>query len=270
MAPKLGIGLNMSVKSPDEMLKVDSDPIQQARIDLAAAHRLAVHYGFHEGIDNHFTLLVPGFNDRFFLAPFGLHWSEIQASDFMIVDIDGTVYEGEGLVEETAFFIHAPMHQSNPELLRAVLHTHMPYATALAMLEEPDLVMASQNALSFRDLVFYDCEYKGLALDRAEGQRMTRALGDKSVLLLRNHGIVTTGLSIAEAFHNLYFFERTAEVQVLAQSTGEPLRHVPKDIVDMTVEQFKDSTHLDGYSRIDLHFAALKRMLDRSQPDYKL
>jgi ribulose-5-phosphate 4-epimerase/fuculose-1-phosphate aldolase len=97
---------------------------------------------------------------------------------------------------------------------------------------------------------------------------MTRALGDKSILLLRNHGIVTTGESVGEAFHHLYFFERTAEVQVLAQSTGQALREVPKDIVDLTVEQFKDSTHLNGYSRIDLHFAALKRMLDRSQPEY--
>jgi len=78
----------------------------------------------------------------------------------------------------------------------------------------------------------------------------------------------TTGATVAEAFHHLYFFERTAEVQVLAQSTGQMIREVPKDIVDLTVEQFKDSTHLNGYSRIDLHFAALKRMLDRSQPDY--
>jgi len=257
----------MSLTSPDEMLRVDQDPIRQARIDLAAAHRLAVFYGFHEGIDNHFTLLVPGYEDRFFLAPFGLHWSEMQASDFMIVDLDGTVYEGNGLVEETAFFIHAPMHGSARKL-RAVLHTHMPYATALAMLDEPDLVMASQNALGYRDDVFYDCDYNGLALDRSEGERMTRALGDKSILLLRNHGIVTTGATVAEAFHHLYFFERTAEVQVLAQSTGQALREVPKDIVDLTVEQFKDSTHLNGYSRIDLHFAALKRMLDRSQPDY--
>ena len=178
------------------MLRVDQDPIRQARIDLAAAHRLAVHYGFHEGIDNHFTLLVPGYEDRFFLAPFGLHWSEVQASDFMIVDLDGTVYEGSGLVEETAFFIHAPMHGSARKL-RAVLHTHMPYATALAMLDEPDLVMASQNALGYRDDVFYDCEYNGLALDRSEGDRMTRALGDKSILLLRNHGIVTTGSTVA-------------------------------------------------------------------------
>lgn len=257
----------MSVVTPDAMLKVDSDPIKQARIDLAAAHRLAVIYGFHEGIDNHFTLMVPGYDDRFFLAPFGLHWSEIQASDFMIVGFDGTVFDGEGLVEDSAFFIHAPVHQASPKS-RAVLHTHMPYATAIALLEEPELLMISQNALGYRDDVAYNCDYNGLAFDRSEGERMAKALGEKTILLLRNHGIVTTGTNVAEAFHHLYFFERTAEVQILAQSTGAPLREVPKDIVDLTMEQFKGGALIEGYNRIDLHFAALKRMLDRSQPDY--
>lgn len=247
--------------------KIGRDAIHQARIDLAAAHRLAVNYGFHEGIDNHFTLMVPGFDDRFFLAPFGLHWSEIKASDFLVVDFYGNIIEGEGLIEETAFYIHAPIHQSDRKI-QAVLHTHMPYATALSMLEDPELDMASQNAIGFRDEVFYDCEYNGLAYDRSEGERMTKALGDKNILMLRNHGIVVTGKTVAEAFHNLYFFERTAEVHVLALSTGRDIRLVPKDIVDNTVEQFKESPDVGGVNRIELHFAALKRILDRTQPDY--
>jgi ribulose-5-phosphate 4-epimerase/fuculose-1-phosphate aldolase len=241
----------------------------QARVDLAAAHRLAVMYGFHEGIDNHFTLLVPGYEDRFFLAPFGIHWSEIKASDFLIVDFDGNILEGDpdGLVEDTAFFIHAPMHASARKV-PCVLHTHMPYATALSMLEDPELEMASQNAISFKDEVFYDCEYRGLAYDKSEGERMTAALGEKSVLLLRNHGIVTVGTTVAQAFHLLYFFERTAESHVLAMSTGRPLRVVEKDIVDYTVEQFRGSTTVRGHDRAELHFTALKRILDRNEPDY--
>ena len=132
--------------------------------------------------------------------------------------------------------------------------------------------MISQNALAFRDLVSYNCDYNGWALHRNEGERMAQCMGDKSILILRNHGIVTTGLTVAEAFHNLYFFERTAEVQILAQATSQPLREVPKDIVEYTLEQSRldnGGTHVSGYSRVDLHFAALKRMLDRSQPDYK-
>mgnify|MGYP006273355869 CR=1 FL=1 len=242
---------------------------RQARVDLAAVHRIAVRYGFHEGIDNHMTLMVPGYDDRFLLAPFGLHWSEVTASDFLVVDFFGNILAGDphGLVEDSAFFIHAPMHGSERKI-RCVLHTHMPYATALSMLEEPELDMVSQNAISFKDEVFYDCEYRGLAYDRSEGERMTAALGEKSVLLLRNHGIVTVGSTVAQAFQLLYFFERTAESHILALSTGRQLRHVDKDIVDLTVEQFRGSTDVRGHDRAELHFAALKRLLDRTEPDY--
>ena len=239
---------------------------QQARVDLAAAHRLAVHFGFHEGIDNHFTLLVPGHADRFLLAPFGLHWSEIRASDFMVVDLLGHVLAGKGPVEDTAFHIHAPLHAARPDV-RCVLHTHMPYATALSLLEEPALLMASQNAIGFDGLVAF-CDYEGFALDSGEGARMARALGSKSVLLLRNHGVVVTGTSVADAFNTLYFLERAAMTQIIAQSSGQALRLVPAPVLRRTVEQYTTAAKVEGFDRIELHFAALKRMLDRREPDY--
>lgn len=136
----------------------------QARVDLAACHRLAVHFGYNEGIDNHITLMVPGHKDRFLLAPFGLHWSEIRASDFLVVALDGTVLSGNGLVEDTAFYIHAPLHAARPDV-RCVMHTHTPYATALSMLEQPELRMASQNAVGFHDCTAWDCAYNGFAVD---------------------------------------------------------------------------------------------------------
>lgn len=240
---------------------------QQARADLAACHRLAVHFGYHEGIDNHLTLLVPGHRDRFFLAPFGLHWSEVRASDLLEVDFAGNVLGGSGAVEDTAFYIHAPLHAARSDIA-CVLHTHMPYATALSMLEEPELVMASQNAIGFYGEVAWDCDYNGFALDSSEGERMAGVLGDKSVLLLRNHGVVTTGSSVAEAFNSLYFFERAAMVQLLAQASGQALRPVPGQVLQRTVAQYKSADKVAGMERIDLHFAALKRMLDRQQSDY--
>jgi len=238
----------------------------QARVDLAAAHRLAVHFGYNEGIDNHFTLLVPGYTDRFLLAPFGLHWSEIRASDFLVVDFAGNKLVGDGPVEDTAFHIHAPLHVARPDVA-CVMHTHMPYATALSLLEEPDLLMASQNAIGFAGLVAH-CDYAGFALGSDEGRRMAAALGNKSVLLLRNHGVVATGKSVAEAFNTLYFFERAAMVQILAQSSGKPLRLVPEPVLGRTIEQYTTSAEVEGLDRIELHFAALKRMLDRREPDY--
>ena len=239
---------------------------RQARIDLAAAHRLAVHYGYHEGIDNHFTLLLPGYADRFLLAPFGLHWSEVRASDFLVVDFAGNVLAGAGPVEDTAFHIHAPLHAARPDV-QCVLHTHMPYATALSMLEDPTLLMASQNAIGFDGLVAL-CDYAGFALDSSEGARMARALANKMVLLLRNHGIVATGTSVADAFNTLYFFERAAMTQILAQSSGHAVHTVPEPVLRRTVEQYTTSANVEGLDRIELHFAALKRMLDRREPDY--
>lgn len=244
-----------------------TDAVGQARIDLAASHRLAVLFGMHEAIDNHFTLMVPGFDDRFFLAPHGLHWSEIRASDFLIVDFEGTVLEGAGPVEDTAFFIHAPIHAGAPRA-RCVLHTHMPHATALSMLEDPRLLMASQNAIGFHGEIAYDHDYNGFALNRSEGERMLRVLGEKSVLVLANHGIVTTGSSVAEAFNSLYFFERAAQTQLLAQASGKPLRIVSDEVVERTRRQFDESETVGNMARIDLHFVALKRILDRREPDY--
>ncbi len=246
---------------------LDSNAEHQARVDLAACHRLAVMYGFHEGIDNHLTLLVPGYTDRFLLAPFGLHWSEVRASDFLVVGLDGVIHSGSGDIEDTAFYIHAPIHAAHPKN-RCVLHTHMPHATALSMLEDPTLEMSSQNAIGFAGQVAYDCDYRGFALDRTEGERMAAAMGERSVLILRNHGIVTAGVSVADAFNSLYFFERAAQAQILAMSTGRPLRVVPDAIVSHMVEQMKASENVGQHSRIDLHFTALKRVLDRREPDY--
>src|ERR1700726_5325058 len=144
-------------------------PVLQARIDLAACYRLADRFGLNEGIDNHLTLLVPGYSDRFLLAPFGMHWSEVKASDFLVVDFSGRVLSGQGFVEDTALYIHQPVHRLSPQG-RCVLHTPMPYATALCMLENPRLEMAGQSALGFYDDIAYECDYNGLAFDHTEGE----------------------------------------------------------------------------------------------------
>ena len=240
---------------------------RQARIDLAACHRLADHFGLNEGIDNHLTLLVPGYKDRFLLAPFGLHWSEVKAGDFMVVDFDGRLLAGRGPIEDTALFIHLPVHRLKPKA-RCVLHTHMPYATALTMLENPRLEMAVQSALSFHEDIAYDEGYNGLAFDAAEGERLARSLGDKSVLMMGNHGVLVVGESVPQAFERLYFLERAAQAQVLALSTGRALRRIPEPVVRATAAQFAAGGKVGGRDRVDLHFEALKRMLDRRQADY--
>ena len=244
-----------------------SEAERQARIDLAACYRLADHFGLNEGIDNHMTMLVPGQADRFLLAPFGLHWSEVRASDFMVIDFNGRMLSGRGPIEDTALYIHLPVHRLSPKA-RCVLHTHMPHATAMSMLENPRLEMAVQTALGFYEDIAYDMNYNGLAFDHTEGERMAAVLGDKCVLLLGNHGALVVGETVPQAFERLYFLERACQAQVLALSTGRALRPVPDSIVKATMAQFTSGAKVGGRDRADLHFEALKRLLDRQHADY--
>jgi ribulose-5-phosphate 4-epimerase/fuculose-1-phosphate aldolase len=248
-----------------QIASVQSESQRRARIDLAACHRLAAHFGYNEGIDNHMTMLVPGFADRFYLAPFGLLWSEVKASDLLEIDFTGKLVAGHGLVEDTALYIHLSAHRLAQA--RCVLHTHMPYATALGMLDGVRLETASQSAIGFHDAIAY-VDYNGLALDYAEGERLARALGTRSVLILRNHGVLVTGASAAEAFERLYFLERACQVQILALSTGRRLGVLPEPVVRATLAQFAACGTVGGEDRSQLHFEALKRLLDRNGADY--
>jgi ribulose-5-phosphate 4-epimerase/fuculose-1-phosphate aldolase len=144
----------------------------------------------------------------------------------------------------------------------------MPHATALGMLDDPRLEMAVQTAIGFHDDIAYDMDYNGLALDMAEGERMARVLGTKSVLMLANHGVLVVADDLSVAFERLYFLERAAEAQILALSTGRKLRPIPQAVVRRTAAQFAASGDVGGKPRPLLHFEALKRQLDRHEPDY--
>ena len=244
---------------------MNTDTLQQARIDLAAALRLAVRFGFNEGICNHFSYMVPGTQDHFLINPQGFHWSEITAGSLVLMDSEGNVIEGDAPAEPTAFFIHSRIHLGLPHA-RCVLHTHMPYATALTALENGRLEPISQTALGFYERVAYDDDYNGLALDAEEGDRITRALDNKYVLFLANHGVVVIGPDLGQAFNDLYYLERACQLQVLAMSTGQPLRRVSAQMATKTARQFVSP---ENQAQVAAHFTALKRLLDRDEPDYQ-
>lgn len=240
-----------------------TDDLAQIRIDLAAAYRMAARQGLNEGICNHFTMMVPGSDDRFLLIPYGLHWSEVTASSLLEVDFDRNVIAGEGEAEATAFCIHAPIHRARPDA-RCLLHTHMPWATALSLLEDFRFPFVSQNELGFYGRIAYDEDYRGLAFDTDEGDRLAGVMGDADVLMMANHGVMIAGRTIAGAYNDLYYFEQACHTLVLALQTGRPLKRIPQDIVAMTARQSGRGTS-PGAQR---HFAALKRILDRHEPDY--
>ena len=236
---------------------------RQARIDLAAAFRLAERLDLHEGVCNHFSLMLPD-GKRFLLNRYGLHWSEVSASNLLTVDAAGKVLEGEGEIEKTAFYIHSRIHLANPRAA-CVLHTHMPYATAITITEPGRLEMVEQNALRFHGDIAYDDTYNGLVVDQAEGDRLAGVLGSKRVMFLANHGVLVAGATVAQAFDSLYYLERAARVQVLARATGLKLRAVRPEVAAETCRMILADT--PQYAAA--HFEALKRVLERDSPGYE-
>jgi ribulose-5-phosphate 4-epimerase/fuculose-1-phosphate aldolase len=144
----------------------------------------------------------------------------------------------------------------------------MPFATALTQLEDMTVEMVGQTALGFHDDIAYDDSYEGLALDVSEGERMAEIMGKHSILMLANHGVIVCGKSVAEAFNSLYFLERACQTQILAMSTGKPMRRLSPQMAEKTRHQMNHLQLTEGQNTYDYHFAALKRLLDRREPDY--
>ena len=238
------------------------DPVTQARVDLTAALRSAARMALNEGVCNHFSLELPGDPSKFLINPQGLHWSEITPADLVVVDEKGVVVEGKHSVEPTAFFIHGRIHLGKRK--KCVLHTHMPFATALTLLEGGELdCLVNQNAMRFYGRVGYDRHYGGVALANEEGDRICNALGDKDIAFLQHHGVIVCGDNVPYAFDDLYYLERSCMVQVLAQSTGGRLKRVAENIVKEVAAQIEGERQQSV-----LHFEALKRLLDRDEPGW--
>jgi ribulose-5-phosphate 4-epimerase/fuculose-1-phosphate aldolase len=247
--------------------RFDTPEIRAAREDLAAAFRWSANLGMHEGTCNHFSVLVPGLSDHYLINPFGLHFSEIRASDLLILDGSGSIVDGQGTVEASAFHIHSSVHRANANAV-CVLHTHMPYACAILGTKDGRLELCHQNAARFYGRIAYDYEtggFQGLALDNQEGSRMARDLGDKTILMMECHGPLVTGASVAQAFDNLYYLERAAQVQVLAMSMNRPLALISDEMARLVGGEFVSQA--EEYA--DAHFGSIKRMLDREDMTWR-
>jgi ribulose-5-phosphate 4-epimerase/fuculose-1-phosphate aldolase len=235
------------------------------RVDLAAAFHLAVAYNLHESIANHFSAVLPD-GKHFLVNPFGLHFSEITASNLIVCDFDGQVVNGDGEPAASAHHIHAPIHRLMPRA-RVLMHTHQPYASALAMIANGRLEWALHTTCRFFGRVTYDRDYDGVALSDSVGERMAQILGDAEVLFLGNHGVMTVAPTVAQAFDDLYFVERAAQTQILAMSTGQPLQQLAPAMIEQVAAQTRYERFELGY--IERHFAAQKRLLDATGGFYR-
>ncbi|MAD11430.1 MAG: hypothetical protein CMC04_01745 [Flavobacteriaceae bacterium] len=239
----------------------------KSRQDLAAAYRLADHFGFSEGIDNHLTLSLPEEDDKYLLIPYGLHWSEVKASSLLVVDGEGKKISGKGYAEPTAFLIHGAVHNSSPKN-KCVMHTHMESALAIAMQEKGRLLMADQNACRFYSNINYVDDYEGLVLDKETANPIGKAMVDADILFLANHGIIVTGNSVYEAWESLYYLERACRAQILSMSIGNKLKIINGQIAKKVSDQVKEEAKGDSANAYR-HFEALKRILiNNGSEDY--
>jgi ribulose-5-phosphate 4-epimerase/fuculose-1-phosphate aldolase len=241
------------------------DPATAAlRVDLAAAFRLAVRFDWHESVGNHFSAAVSDDGRRFLMNPKWRHFAEIRASDLLLLDADDpSVMEGPDAPDASAWTIHGALHRARPDI-RVVLHCHPPHATALAALKDPSLPPVDMNTARFYGDLAIDPDCGGIADDAAEGARIAEALGDASVLLMANHGLTCTGATVAQAFEQLYFFEKAARTVLLARGSGQPLGIMSDAVARNTAQGWK------AYAgAADAHFAYLKSVLDREEPDYR-
>jgi ribulose-5-phosphate 4-epimerase/fuculose-1-phosphate aldolase len=240
----------------------DSDE-RQARIDLAAAFRLTARFGWHEAVANHFSLALDPEGRRILINPRWRHFARITARDLLLLDVeDAGVMQHPDAPDPTAWCIHGALHRSRPEI-RCVLHTHMPYATALTSLDDSRVLPIDQNSARFCGRISYDDHYGGFALETDEGQRIAQALGDRPILFLKNHGVIVTGRSVAEASDELYYLETACRQLVIAYSTGKPLRLISDNLAARVAGEWAEYA---GFA--DAHFAELKALLDAEDAGY--
>jgi len=234
----------------------------ELRIELAAVFRMAAKFDWQEAVANHFSLAVSEDGRKFLINPRWRPFSKLRASELMLLDAGAAAAPEDKPVDTTAWAIHGSIHALLPQA-RCVLHVHPPYATALSCLKDPRILPVDQTCARFFNRVAIDSAYAGLADHAEEGMRLAKALGEKKILMMGNHGVITVGESVAEAFDAMYHLERGARTLMLAYASGQALRVLPDDIAEITALGWED-----GNAFADAHFAEMKALLDAEGADY--
>ncbi|NHN84852.1 hypothetical protein GOB93_09390 [Acetobacter musti] len=233
------------------------------RTDLAAAFRIAARLGFHEAVANHFSAAVSEDGSRFLINPKWRHFSRIRASDLVLVDVNEPGDAASRDLDPTAWAIHGQLHRIVPRA-RVAMHLHPVYATTIATLQNPEIIPIEQNTARYFRRVALDRLYGGMADSENEGARLAGLMGDKTRLMMGNHGVMVVAQTVGEAFDDMYTLERACQILVNAYSTGQPLSVLPDDVAEKTARDWEGIT--DFSIR---HFEEMKLILDREEPDYR-
>lgn len=241
-----------------------SDEERSLRVDLAACYRLIAMYGWDDLVFTHISARIPGSDDHFLINAYGMMFEEITASSLIRVDADGNkVSESEYPVNPAGFVIHSAVHAARPDVA-CVLHTHTKAGVAVSAQKDGLLPLSQTSLFPYVSLGYHD--YEGVALNDDEKPRLVADLGANNALILRNHGLLTVGTTIADAFLMMYVLETACQIQLLAQSTGNELISVPEPIVAGIQAQAEAVTKgLGG----QLVWPGLLRKLDRADPSYR-
>ncbi|HEY9647693.1 MAG TPA: class II aldolase/adducin family protein [Chroococcidiopsis sp.] len=233
----------------------------ELRVQLAAAYRLVDRFQMSDLIYTHISVRIPGPEHHFLINPYGLMFDEITASNLVKVDLNGQIVEeSEWPVNPAGFVIHSAIHAAREDL-HCVLHTHTKYGMAVSALD-CGLLPISQFALQFYDRVAYH-DYEGVALELDERERLVKDLGDRKVMILKNHGLLTAGRTVPEAFILMFYLNRACEVQITAQSAATPLTIPPHAVCEHAAAQ----QDIDDLGQLE--WPALLRLLDRHDPSYR-
>jgi len=238
--------------------------ISEIQKDLAAAFRWTARLNMNEGIANHFSVCLPNSND-FYVNGSGLHFASIKASNMVLVEQDKIeeIKKKPKLVDPTALNIHGTIHKKIPQA-RCILHVHSKYATVLSTLKDPTLKPIDQNTMRFYNRVAIFNDFGGLGFEE-ESNKMAAAIGNNRSMLLANHGILTVGETVAQAFDELYYFEKACETYVTALSTNKELKIVESRIAEKTAQEWENYPVNMG----EQHLKAIRLILDREDPSYK-
>ena len=245
-------------------LPLNTNTDWEKRVDLAAAFQWTARLNMHEGVANHFSLVLDDRNEKFLINPNQRHFSRIKASDLLELDInDKSVLTKPGAPDATAWGLHSSIHKYCRHAVCA-LHVHSTYATVLACLSDSRLPPVDQNSAMFFNRFAIDEDYGGLAFE-SEGRRCAQLMSDPKtkILIMGNHGVLVIGNSVGDAFDRLYYFERACRTYILALQTGKKLKIIPDKIAE------KVACQIEAFSGDDSdHFKEIKLILDQEGSDY--
>jgi ribulose-5-phosphate 4-epimerase/fuculose-1-phosphate aldolase len=259
--------MSEALESADEAAQAVKAQVSNAewlvREDLAAAYRLIAHYGWDDMVFTHLSARVPGPDDHFLLNPFGFLFSEVTASNLVKIDVEGNVVLDNGYgVNAAGFTIHSAVHMSRQDA-HAVMHLHTDAGIAVASTEQGFLPLTQHALFVYHDTAYH--EWEGVALDLDERERLVNDLGAKHLVILRNHGTLTLGESVASCFMRMYYLERACKIQADAQAIGT--LHLPNEAaIEMMAATFNNPKSWEGLA--NTAWPALRRLADKIDPDY--